>query len=314
MSTAGGKRSAASRAAAMPRLRRPPRLADDAHKGDAGRVLCVAGSETMPGAAVLVARSAGRAGAGLVCIGCLDDAPFRALPALCPEAVLVDLRRAFDARGRPSSAAAAGFAAREPHARLVGPGIGDDARARAVIALALGGGLASPLAIDADGLNALDGEPERLAAAPGPVVVTPHPGEAARLLGHAVPSGEAGRAECAVELARRGRCIAVLKGAGTVVTDGERVLVNRTGNAGMATGGAGDVLAGILVAYLALTGRGRGEWTPFDAAAAAVHVHGLAGDLAAARLGRRAVMASDLVALLPDAQRAVDGEAAGAGA
>ncbi len=290
------------------RLRLAPRLADDAHKGDAGRVLCIVGSETMPGAAVLVARSAARAGAGLVCVGCLDDAPFRLVPAAVPEAVLVDLRPAFHADGAAAAAARAGLVARSPHARLVGPGLGDDPRTRALLELALASETGAPLAIDADGLNALDGRPERLTDCDAPVVITPHPGEAERLSGRAVPRDEDGRVELAVELARRGRCVVCLKARGTVVTDGERALVNRTGNPGLATGGSGDVLAGILVAYLALTGRAAEDWTPFDAAALAVHVHGLAGDLAAARLGRRAVIASDLVAYLPEAQRAIEEE------
>jgi ADP-dependent NAD(P)H-hydrate dehydratase len=290
-------------------LRPLPRLSEDAHKGDAGRVLCVAGSETMPGAAVLVARGAGRAGAGLVSIACLDDAPFHALPIAVPEAVLVDLRGAFSSDGQVSKEAAARLEARSPHARLVGPGIGDDARARRLVELLLASDHPSPLALDADALNALDGEPERLVSCSAPVVITPHPGEAARLLGREVPRSEAGRIEFAVELARRGRCVVCLKGKGTVICDGERVRVNRSGNAGMATGGSGDVLSGILVAYLALTGRPEcaggdgGSFDSFDAAALAVALHGEAGDLAARRLGRRALLASDLVEHLAAAQR-----------
>jgi NAD(P)H-hydrate epimerase len=99
-----------------------------------------------------------------------------------------------------------------------------------------------------------------------------------------------------------------LKGRATVVTDGERVYVNETGNAGMATAGAGDVLTGIVVAYLAQTVTlARASWTAFDAAACAVRVHGIAGDLAAARVGERALVASDLIAFLAEAQRLPDG-------
>jgi NAD(P)H-hydrate epimerase len=136
-------------------------------------------------------------------------------------------------------------------------------------------------------------------------VLTPHPGEAARLLGREIPSDADGRIEAALEISRRSGGIACLKGHATVVADadGERVHVNTTGNPGMATAGAGDVLSGILVAYLAASvSRGDARWTAFDAAVAAVHVHGLSGDIAAERLGRRGLIASDLVEHLPLAQ------------
>lgn len=285
----------------------PPELPADAHKGDAGRVLCIVGSRSMPGAAVLVARAAQRAGAGLVQIGCLDEALLAIVPGAAPEAVLVDLSEAVPPWGRLGPEAEGLLAGREPHARLFGCGVGDDARARAVLAALLRAPGAAPLVLDADALNALDGEPERLRASRAPVVVTPHPGEAARLLGHEVPRDEAGRVACARELASRSGALVCLKGHGTVVADGRSTRVNRTGNAGMATAGAGDVLAGMLVAYLAAfrhdpRAAADAAAARFDAAALAVHVHGVAGDLAAAELGRRALVASDLVRFLPAAQ------------
>ena len=295
------------------RLRALPALAADAHKGEAGRCTCVVGSRTMPGAAILVARAAQRAGAGLVTIGCVDPALLEIVPVAAPEAVLLDLSEAFPARGRAAPGSETALAARAPHALLVGCGLGDDARTRGVVASLHTACPGTPRVLDADGLNALDGQPEKLLASAGPLVITPHPGEAARLLGRPVPSDEEGRVGFALELAQRSGAVCCLKGAGTVVADGERASVNRTGNPGMATAGSGDVLAGILVAYLARTvaqGTGIG---PFDAACLAVHVHGLAGDLAAARLGQRAVVASDLVDSLPVAQRALD-ESDGPGA
>ena len=271
----------------------PPALPCTAHKGDAGRVLLVAGSEAMPGAAILSARAALRAGAGLVAVGCLDALLFSVLPPAAPEAVLVDLTEAFVLGGRTHPAAAERLLAREPHAVLVGPGLGDDARTRAVLALVLEA-VRVPLVLDADALNALDGEPERLRSARAPLVLTPHPGEAARLLGRAVPVDAEGRARAALELCERSGALVCLKGHATVVAEpGGRVWVNPTGNPGMATAGAGDVLAGVLVAYLA-----------------PVHVHGLAGDLAAERLGARALIASDLVAELAPAQRAFEARSA----
>jgi len=285
--------------------RRAPALAPDAHKGDAGRVVAIAGSRWMPGAAVLVARAAQRAGAGLVAVGCLDDALAGIVPAAAPEAVLLDLTDFAPGDVEAWIELGALLDARDPHAVLAGPGIGDDARARALLAVlidetrTLAG---CPLVLDADALNALDGRPERLRERGAPVVITPHPGEAARLLGRAVPADGEGRLAAARELVERSGAIVCLKGHGTVVADRERAEVNRTGNPGMATAGAGDVLAGVLLALLApCRALPDGAWTPFDAARLAVHVHGRAGDLAAAELGPRSVVASDLVRFLPAA-------------
>lgn len=288
--------------------RPPPRLARTAHKGDAGRVLCLAGSATMPGAAILCARAAQRAGAGLVAVGCLDALLATVLPPAAPEAVLLDLCEAFELGGRVRPGAAERLAARAPHAVLVGPGLGDDARTRALLALVLAT-FEVPLVLDADALNALEGEPERLRAARAPLVLTPHPGEAARLLGRALPMDDAGRAAAARELAARSGASVCLKGHGTVVAEpGGATWRNPSGNPGMATAGAGDVLAGILVAYLALVRAGADPaWTPAAAARAAVYVHGLAGDLAAEARGERALIASDLVEALPAAQRRFEG-------
>jgi NAD(P)H-hydrate repair Nnr-like enzyme with NAD(P)H-hydrate dehydratase domain len=135
-------------------------------------------------------------------------------------------------------------------------------------------------------------------------VLTPHPGEASRLLEREIPSDPAGREAAARELATRSGAIVCLKGKATVVTDGQFVYTNDTGNSGMATAGAGDVLAGIVGAYAALCATGAfPNWTALDATCAAVRAHGLAGDLAAAHLGKRAVIASDLIQWLAQAQR-----------
>lgn len=284
--------------------RPPPALPRAAHKGDAGRVVCLAGSAGMPGAAILVARAAQRAGAGLVAMGCLDAALLTILPPAAPEAVLLDLCEVFELGGRVRPGAAGRLLARAPHGVLLGPGLGDDARTRAVLALVLAE-VQVPLVLDADALNALAGEPERLRAARAPCILTPHPGEAARLLGRRLSDGADGRSAAARELAERSGAIVCLKGASTLVAEpGGGLFVNSTGNPGLASAGTGDVLAGILVAYVALTRSQPGaEWTPLAAARAAVHVHGLAGDLAAARLGERALIASDLVRELAAAQR-----------
>lgn len=247
----------------------------------------------MPGAAVLAARSAQRAGAGLVAVACLDASLKTILPIAVPEAVLVDLT------GVPL----ASLAGRTDDVRVVGPGLGASKRTRDLVRSLLADGFEGAWVVDADALNVLAGEIEALAARRGPMVLTPHPGEAERLLSRAIPRDDAGRASAATEISRRARAICCLKGHRTVVAEGDRVYVNETGNPGMATAGAGDVLAGILGAYLAPCAHGDlPSWTAFDAAASAVHVHGLAGDLAAAEVGRRGLVASDLIRFLPAAQ------------
>jgi hydroxyethylthiazole kinase-like uncharacterized protein yjeF len=280
-----------------PRL--PPPLASTAHKGEAGRVLAIVGSETMPGAAMLVARACQRAGAGLVTVGCVDAAGLHLVPIAAPEAVLLDLSEVFEREGRRRLSAAPVFDAREPQAVLIGPGLGDDGRTRLVLHEALAT-VRVPLLLDADALNALDGEPERVAGRSGAVcVLTPHPGEARRLLGRPVGGGEGEREAAALELARRANAIVCLKGRGTVVAEPDgSTWVCGTGNEGMATAGAGDVLAGILAAFLARSGDG-GKYGAAEAARAAVHAHGWAGDRAAERVGRRALIASDLIEALP---------------
>lgn len=251
------------------------------------------GSADMPGAAVLAARAAQRAGAGLVAVACLDESLKRIVPCAAPEAVLVDATR------DPLAA----LRGRTDDARIVGPGLGASERTRALCRGLFADAVEGGWVVDADALNVLDGDVEILKTRRGPMILTPHPGEASRLLRRSVPRDEAGRTAAAREISRRAGAVCCLKGHRTVVVEGERVYVNETGNPGMASAGAGDVLAGILGAYLAACRtRPDPEWTPFAAACSAVHVHGLAGDLAAAEVGRRGLIASDLVRFLPAAQ------------
>ena len=278
----------------------PPELDEDAHKGDAGRVLLLAGSDTMPGAAVLAARAAYRAGGGLVTVAGADARVLDAVAHGAPEAILADLTA-----GHARADWRASLAARGDHARLAGPGLGVSARTRAFVRALLaapGEGQPAPLVLDADALNAFAGEPAALRAARAPLVITPHPGEAARLLGRPVAADEDARRAAVLELAERTGAVCVLKGHGTLVADVERVAREEGGNPGMATAGSGDVLAGVLVAYLA---RQVASGEPVDlhvAACAAVAVHARAGDLAAEALGQRALVASDLIENLPAAQ------------
>lgn len=267
----------------------PPDLPIDAHKGVAGRVLVVAGSEWMPGAAILSARAAQRAGAGLVGVVVRHETVKHALPITAPEAVMIDARTLK-------------FESGAWHAGLVGPGLGLDASASSIFARVVAE-LEAPLVLDADALTLLAHEPSLATARTRPTVLTPHTGEAARLIGSALRTGAEGRLAAAREIALKTRSICCLKGPRTVVTDGERVYVNTTGDHTLATAGSGDVLAGILVAYLALvTTLPDSGWTAFDAAARAVFVHGRSGDLCRAARVSRSVIASDLIEMLSRAQ------------
>jgi len=259
----------------MKAIRRVPKLPvrlRDAHKGDCGTVLVVAGSDGMFGAAILCANAALRGGAGLVRV---------ALPAqlgmLLPLAVpcATTLRR---------EVALVRAAAREAGAVVVGPGLGRTAATRTLLHAVLRAS-SCPIVLDADALNVL--APLRRPIK-GKVVITPHPGEAARLLGTTTAMVQKDRTAALRELCERSGAVVVLKGAGTLVGDGTSYFTNRTGNPGMATGGTGDVLAGLLAALLAQ------GMAPFAAACLAVHVHGLAGDLVAKRLSERGLIASDL--------------------
>ena len=262
------------RVTAVPRL--TPRRAES-HKGDYGRVLVVAGGRGFSGAAVLCGGGALRGGAGLVTVACPRD--------------IQDVVAA----GNPCfmTFARTDRAADLPRADVVavGPGLGH-APATAGLVRDLMAHFAGPLVIDADALGLV--APGGFAR-PVPAVLTPHPGEFARLTGRPVAEVQADREALAVAFARTEGVVLLLKGSGTVVTDGARVYTNRTGNPGMATGGCGDVLTGLIAALL-----GQGL-SPFDAAALGAWAHGRAGDLAAESLGEVSLMALDLLDHLPAA-------------
>jgi hydroxyethylthiazole kinase-like uncharacterized protein yjeF len=253
-------------------------LARDAHKGDCGAVLIVAGSEGMLGAAILCSMAALRGGAGLV-----RTALPAALRSLLPLAVPC-------AMTLPRHLTGLRAAVREADAVVAGPGLGASAATGLLVRTVLRAATA-PIVLDADALNVLSPLRKPLRSFRGsnaPIVITPHPGEAARLLGTKAAAVQQDRAAALRELCRRSGAVVVLKGASTLVGDGEKCFVNRTGNPGMATGGSGDVLAGLLGALLA------SGMEPFSAACLAVHVHGKAGDLVARRGSERGLIASDL--------------------
>lgn len=279
----------------------PPYIPRDAHKGRAGRVLIFAGSADMPGAAILAARAAQRAGAGLVRVAVDCDELRAALPIAVPEAVMLDIR---DWSPRSFLTQLRSLVRAETHAWLLGPGLGRSDRTASLVRAILELEQLPPTVLDADALNVLDGDLMALSNLHCESVLTPHPGEAERLLQRPIGSTAAARREAAFELARRAIACVVLKGPQTIVADDQhRYYENNTGHQGLATAGSGDVLAGILVAYLAGQQSGLDPaWNSFDAARAAVHVHGLAADLARPHKGVRGLIASDLIEFLPAAQ------------
>jgi len=275
----------------IPKLK--PR-AIDAHKGDFGKVCIIAGSIGMSGAAALAGRAALRAGAGLVRVA----TPKSVLPAVASiEPCVTTIALPEDSRGRISAKAINTIldAVAQNDAVAFGPGVGTSGALRSVLEALLGQEQLR-LVVDADGLNNLAGMrswPGKLKAR---LILTPHPGEMKRLwAGLFREQPPTDRREQATRLAQQTGTVVVLKGAGTVVTDGERMYVNKTGNPGMATAGSGDVLTGVITA---IVGQGLSD---LDAAVLGVYVHGLAGDIAAERVGQLSLIATDIAQALGDA-------------
>lgn len=278
-------------------LARLPRRDRSAHKGDFGRVLVIAGSVSMPGAALLATLGALRGGAGLVTLATVKEiVPW--LASAAPSAMFLAVSQT--RRGGIGKAALETLREHAESADVlaIGPGLGRDPETAGVVR-ALLSTTSKAVVLDADGLNAYEHDASALANRRAPLVITPHPGEFARLVGTKAPVSEAGRRERAEALARRLACVVLLKGNRTIVTDGARTRMNETGNPGMATGGSGDVLTGVIGALLAVL-------PAFDAAALGAHVHGLAGDLAAGEGSETSLIATDLLAALPRAFRTLE--------
>lgn len=257
-----------------------------AHKGDFGRVLLLCGSRGYTGAAALAARGALRMGAGLIFLGVpediyeieavkLDEPIVFPLPAkegkLCKEAIPEILERLECC-----------------DACLIGPGLGRGEEVEAVLR-AVVEHCRGPLILDADGINGMALHMDELCGRQGPTILTPHDGEFLRLGGDL--TGD--RLEGARAMAKKLHAVVLLKGHRTLITDGNRDYCNETGNPGMATGGSGDVLAGMLVSLLGQ------KISPLEAGAMAAWLHGAAGDLAARRLGQYAMTPTDLLEELP---------------
>ncbi len=266
------------------------------HKGSYGKVSVIGGSLGMAGAVCLAARGAVKAGAGLV----EAVVPERIIDivsiklTVCTAAMLSS-----DSNGifSPESGNHLSSLISGSSVAAVGPGMRTGAGPESVLRAAVDCGL--PLVIDADGLNnlALAG-PELISGRKQGTVLTPHPGEMARLTGSDISRIQQNRESAASELSEKLGCVTVLKGNSTAVTDGSRMYINTTGNPGMACGGSGDVLTGLIAGLMASSG-----FRPFEAACTGVWIHGAAGDLAREETGEISMSAENIIEKIPDAIR-----------
>lgn len=270
-----------------------PKRKTDAQKGDFGRLLCITGSRNMPGACLLSTQAALRGGAGLVTVATAPENPMR-LAAAAPEAMWLSLETDEN-----------GFLTNSSHNRelllvhlrrangvLLGCGLGVTEETKRLVRWVLETA-ACPVVLDADGLNCAVSCIELSRRTGTDWILTPHPGEMARLTGQTIPQIQENRVETAAQFAAAYPVTLALKGAGTLVAQGDCLAQNPTGNPGMSRGGSGDVLAGLIAAFAA---QGIPSW---EAACAGVYLHGLAGDHAAAALSQQAMLPRDLLAYLP---------------
>ena len=255
------------------------------HKGDFGKLLLLCGSRGYTGAAFFAAMGALRAGAGLVFLG-VPESIYGIEAVKLNEPVIFPLP---DAGGRLSAEAVPEILSRLPQmdALLVGPGLGQSEGTLAVVRAVLENAQC-PVVVDADGINVLSAHRDLLRGRKSPTILTPHDGEFARLGGVIGEDRMAAAAALADDLG----CIVLLKGHETCITDGVNGYINSTGNPGMAVGGSGDVLAGVITALL-----GAGL-PPLEAAACGAWLHGAAGDRCAAELGQYGMLPTDMLSAL----------------
>lgn len=271
-----------------------PERPEDGHKGTFGSVLIVAGSRGMSGAASLSARSALHGGAGLVTLAvpqCIQNL----VAAAHPSYMTLGLA---DLDGKFSTAAADVLLEITERQTVVamGPGLGQSSDLSQLVQDYYHQ-CELPLVLDADGLNAFVDQPERLSRQQdSPLrVLTPHPGEFARLLGQSTKEVQADREDLAFEFAKQHGVVLVLKGSGTIICDGRRYAVNSSGSTALATGGTGDILTGLIASLIAQ------GMTGFDAAHLAVHLHGLAGEIAGTLYSDRFVTSLEILNALSPA-------------
>lgn len=267
-----------------PKFKEPDK---NSHKGTFGTALLVAGSYGMCGAQILAAKSAQKAGVGIVKAAVIDK-NYTTFTSSVPEAVTLPFATDKDG-GFLLSDDEVMSCLSNSDALLIGPGMGQSFSAKQTVIKFLKNSQI-PIVLDADGINAISFDINVLRGIKAPVIITPHPGEMARLVGVSVKEIQSDRIAYARNFSMKYGVITVLKGANTIIAlpDGE-VFINATGNYGMATAGSGDVLAGIMVSLLAK------GYPPIFAAKAAVYLHGVAGDNAAKKVGKASLTAGDII-------------------
>ena len=276
-------------------MRLPARLfkrSPDTNKGDFGHVFILAGSRCTPGAASLCANAAMRAGAGLVTLG-FPKSLHLAFASKLTEVMMLPLPETKGVSLSEGALKEVEIFLKKVDCLLIGPGLSQDISTQRLIRSVLSKVLL-PLVIDADGLNALAGHLDILSKLKNEVILTPHPKEFFRLTGISVQACQRNRKKVAKDFALRYNMTLVLKGNKTVVASAKgAIYINSTGNPGMATAGSGDVLSGMIAAFLAQ------GFDSFESARLAVYLHGLAGDLAAKDKTQTGLIASDLIEYLP---------------
>ncbi len=280
-------------------LCRVPRRTRESNKGSYGRVLVIGGDSGMSGAAYFSAKAAYRMGCGLVQILTHEDNRV-VLQTMLPEAIVTT-----HGENMEKSRASICEAIARADVIVIGVGLGRSERALSLLGLTLSEADV-PLIVDADALNLLSEHEELWSLASAPLVITPHPLEMSRLCHVDLSVLQRDKLGAAVDFAEKYALICALKGHETIVTDGSEasgagdmnyVYLNHSGNSGMATGGSGDVLTGVIAGLVAQKMR------PFEATTLGVYIHGLAGDAAADRLGEYSVMASDIIDSIPEILR-----------
>lgn len=261
---------------------------DDANKGTCGSLLSICGCYGMAGAAVMAGKAALRCGIGLLKMA-LPKSIYPIAAQNILESVYYPLSETQDGKISADNTEFLLSQAEKSSAVLIGCGLSVCSDTKKLVASFIHN-CKKPMVLDADALNCICDNPEILNDSASPVIITPHPGEMSRLTGLSVQEVNERRAETASDFAKKYGVVCVLKGAGTIVADNSgRVLINKTGNSGMATGGSGDVLAGMVSALLT-----QGA-DALDAAAAGVYLHGLAGDIAKDKLGKISMLPTDLI-------------------
>ncbi len=275
-----------------------PRYDENTHKGTRGRVLVIAGATGLTGAAALSAYGAQRIGAGLVTVACPESLN-AILEVKLTEPMTAPVQEIFGGFLSPKAVGRILHLAANVNSVVIGPGIGRH-RETGELVRDLLTKLTVPMVVDADALNLLWGQLDIFKAVKAPVILTPHPGEAAWLLKTSITDVEQNRVKVAKQIAQDYNTHVVLKGRLTVIANPQgEVWINPTGNRGLATAGTGDVLSGMIGGLLAQ------RLSPFDAATAAVYLHGLAGETASQELGLDGLIAGDLLPLLPRLLRQV---------